>query len=110
MVIGALKIVLHIGNSGDLKNKRKIARAIIDRVRSRFNAAAAEVGANELWQRLELGFAVCGNEITRVREQLSNIRRQIESLALADIVDVRMEIANFKDMSWSGEYETENFL
>jgi uncharacterized protein YlxP (DUF503 family) len=110
MVVGALKIVLHISNSADLKSKRKIARAIIDRVRSRFNTAAAEVGANDSWQRLELGFAVCGNEIARVQEQLRNIRRQIESLALADIVDARMDIANLKDMTWTGEYDAESFL
>jgi uncharacterized protein YlxP (DUF503 family) len=103
MVIGALKIVLHMNESGGLKDKRKIAHSIIGKVRSRFNTAAAEVGANELWQRLELGFAVCGNETARVQEQMRNIRRQIESLALAELADVRMEIINLKDMAWAGE-------
>jgi uncharacterized protein YlxP (DUF503 family) len=109
MVVGALKIVLHVTDAGGLKSKRKAARSIVDRVRSRFNAAAAEVGSNDLWQRLELGFAVCGNEVTRVREQMRNIIRQVESLALAELVDVRMEIMNFKDMTWSGEFDQEDF-
>jgi uncharacterized protein YlxP (DUF503 family) len=109
MIVGALKIVLHVSDAGELKSKRKVARSIIDRVRSRFNAAAAEVGSNDLWQRLELGFVVCGNETTRVREQIRNIRRQVESSALAELVDVRMEIMNLKDMTWSGNFAAEDF-
>lgn len=104
MVVGALKIVLHVGYSGGLKPKRKVARSILDKVRAKFNTAAAEVGSNDLWQRLEIGFAVCGNEISQVEEQMRNIARFVESMALAEVVDVRLEVFNLKEMTWIGEY------
>ena len=105
MVVGALKIILHVGNSGGLKSKRKVARSLLDKVRAKFNAAAAEVDANDLWQRLEVGFCVCGNEVAQVREQMRNIARYVDNLGLAEVTDVRMEIMNLKDMTWAEQME-----
>ena len=78
-----------------------MVRSILDRVRARFNAAASEVGGNDLWQRLELGFAVCANRPDHVERQLRRIQGFIERLALAEVVDVRVELVNLKDMAWA---------
>lgn len=110
MVAGALKMVLHVGHAGGLKPKRKAARSIIDKVRARFNAAAAEVGGNDLWQRLELGFCVCGNDIAQVEDQMRNIARFVENTAQAEVVDVRLEVFNLKEMTWLGQYRTKDGL
>lgn len=108
MVVGALVMTLHLPEAGSLKTKRKVVRSLTDRVRAKFNAAAAEVGSNDLWQRLELGFAVCGNQTGHVSRQLDEIERFVERLALAEVVDVRVEVMNLKDMAWapsvSGNY------
>lgn len=108
MVVGALVMTLHLPEAGSLKTKRKVVRSLLDRVRAKFNAAAAEVGSNELWQRLELGFTVCGNQTDHVGRQLDEIERFVERLALAEVVDVRLEVMNLKDMAWapsvSGKY------
>ena len=101
MVLGALKLTLHLGEAGNLKAKRKVVRSITDRVRAKFNSAAAEVGSNELWQRLELGFCVCGNESRHVQNQLEEITRFVERLALAEVADVRVEVMTLKDMTWA---------
>jgi len=94
-------MTLHLGESGGLKPKRKVVRSITDRVRAKFNAAVSEVGANDLWQRLELGFAVCSNQSAHVERQLDEIGRFVERLALAEVVDVRVELMNLKDMTWA---------
>ena len=101
MVIGALMMTLHVQDSGGLKAKRKVMRSLTDRVRAKFNAAACEVGGNDLWQRLELGFAVCGNQPAHVQAQLDEIGRYVERMALAEVVDVRVEVMNLKDMAWA---------
>ena len=94
-------MTLHLPEAGSLKVKRKVVRALTDRVRSRFNAAACEVGANELWQRLELGFAVCANQVSHVDNQMDEITRFVERLALAEVTDVRREVMNLKEMTWA---------
>lgn len=96
-----MTITLHLGQGGSLKDKRKVVRSLTDRVRARFNAAAAEIGSQDLWQRIELGFSVCGNEPAHVDSQLGSIRRFVERLALAEITDVRLELINLKEMTWA---------
>lgn len=101
MVIGALQITLHLAYATSLKAKRKVLRAITDRTRAKFNVAVAETGSNDLWQRIELGFAACGNDQAHVERQLDRIEEFVDSLGLAEIVDVRLEVMNLKDMAWA---------
>lgn len=100
MVVGALKITLHLPQVGGLKPKRKVVRSIKDRVAARFKVAVAEVGAQDLWQRIELGFAFCGNDGGHVRNQIDTVARFVESLGLAEVVDVRIEVMHLKEMAW----------
>lgn len=109
MVVGALQLTLHAPEAAGLKAKRKVVRSLLGRVRAKFNVAAAEVGANDLWQRLELGFSVCGNQTGHVEHQLDEITRFVERLALAEVVDVRIEIMNLKDMTWAPEASGPDF-
>ena len=101
MVVGAMTMTLHMGQASSLKAKRKVVRSITDRVRAKFNAAVAEVGGQDLWQRIELGFTVCGNQASHAENQLEAIRRFVERLALAEITDVRLELVNLKEMTWA---------
>lgn len=101
MVVGALMMTLHVQGAFDLKAKRKVTRSVLDRVRARFNAAASELGSGDLWQRLELGFAVCSNEVAHAQAQMDEIGRFVERLALAEVVDVRQEVLSLKDMTWA---------
>ena len=101
MVVGALKLILHLDGAGSLKAKRKVVRSITDRTRAKFNVSVSEVGANDLWQRIELGFAVCANQHGFVEKQLAEVGRFVERLALAEIVDERIEVMSLKDMTWA---------
>ena len=101
MVVGALNMTLFLPEGNNLKSKRKVVRSILDRTRAKFNVAAAEVGANDLWQRLELGFAVCANQTGHAEKQMEEILRFVERLALAEVMDVRVEVMNLKDMTWA---------
>ena len=94
MVIGTLKIVLLVHDNRSLKGKRKIVRSMVDRVKNRFNVAVAEVGANDLWQRIELGVCTVGNDRRHVDASLAHVLSFLESLYLAEIVETDMEVLN----------------
>jgi len=94
MVVGALKIVLVIHDNRSLKGKRKVVRSIVDRIKHRFNVAVAEVGANDLWQRIEIGICTVGNDRRHVDASLTNVLSFTESLYLAEIVDSQLDILN----------------
>jgi len=92
MVVGLVKITLRLHDCRSLKGKRKVVKSMIGRIRNRFNISAAEVGANNIHQRAEIGFALVGNSGQRVNAQLDKLLNMAHDLALAEIIDSEMEI------------------
>jgi uncharacterized protein YlxP (DUF503 family) len=108
MVVGVCRMTLLLGEGHSLKAKRSVLNRIKDRVRHRFNVAIAEVGSNDLWQRIELGLAVTGNDGGHVNSQLDKVRCFIISLGLAEVVDTWTEILHFNDGFREGEMAQES--
>lgn len=94
MVIGALKVVFFLSDNQSLKGKRKVVKSMVDRVKARFNVSIAEVGANDMWQKIELGISAVGNDRRFVDASLNTVLSYLDSLQLAAIVDTEMEILN----------------
>ena len=94
MVVGILRIELHLYDNRSLKGKRKIVKSMVEKTKHKFNAAIAEVGSNDKWQKIELGVCTVGNDRRHVDTSLTNILTFLESLGLAEIVDSQMEIFN----------------
>lgn len=95
MVVGVCQIDLIIHNNHSLKGKRQVLKAIIERVKNRFNVSAAEVGDNDVWQRSQIGLCVVGNDSSHINGILDKAINFIESLHLAEIIDHRIEIVNY---------------
>ncbi len=86
MVIGVARLSLHLPGNGSLKGKRKVMRSLIDRVKSRFNAAVAEVDDMDLHQRGTIGVTVISNEAPHADSQIQTIVRFVaESVELIDV-------------------------
>ena len=94
MVVGTLKLSLYINNNHSLKEKRKIVKSVVARVRNKFNVSVAEVGSNDKWQMIELGISAVGNDRRFVNSSLDTILSFLESLYLGEIVDSSLEILN----------------
>jgi hypothetical protein len=94
MVVGTLIIEFHLHDNRSLKGKRKVVRSMVDKVKHKFNAAVAEIGSNDKWQKIELGISTVGNDRRHVDASLNNILAYLESLYVAEIVDSRAEIMN----------------
>lgn len=87
MVVGIVRIELHVPAAGSLKDKRHVVRSIKDRIAARVPAAVAEVDHLELWQRAALGVAVVAADGARVRELLEQVRRIVDGAYEAQVVD-----------------------
>jgi uncharacterized protein YlxP (DUF503 family) len=94
MVVGTLKVALMLHDNRSLKGKRKVVRSIIDRAKNKFNVSVAEVGSNDLWQRIELGFSAVANDRRHVDASLANVMSFLESMHLAEILDYETDIIN----------------
>ncbi|WP_031514978.1 DUF503 domain-containing protein [Desulfofalx alkaliphila] len=92
MVVGTLTVELFVGQASTLKDKRRVLRSILDRVRAKYNVSIAEVDRQDTWQRATLGVACVSNETAHVQSVLSKVARFIESLGIAEVISLYTEI------------------
>ena len=92
MIIAAVMITLVIPENDSLKGKRRVVKSLIERVRHKFEAAVAEVGDNDLWQKARIGVALVGNDSQLLDTRLQQIMKFIENQYLAEIIDSQVEL------------------
>lgn len=92
MVVGVLTMKLFLGEANSLKEKRKVIKSIIDRIRARFNVSVAEVGEQNTWQRSTIGVSFVSCEQARVQQVLAAVARFVEAQGTVQIIDYQMEL------------------
>ena len=92
MVVGVGTVVLRLHDCNSLKEKRKVVKAAIGRIRSHFNVSAAEVGANDVLHQARIGVAAVGNDGGVVNAKIDKIFNLVEEMGLAEVIDTEMEI------------------
>jgi len=92
MIIVAAMITLVIPENDSLKGKRRVIKSIIERVRHKFDAAVAEVGDNDLWQKARIGVALVGNDSQLLNTRLQQIMTFMENQHLVEIIDSQVEL------------------
>jgi uncharacterized protein YlxP (DUF503 family) len=93
MNVGICRIKLHISQSRSLKDKRRIVKSIVSRLRNQYNISIAEVDDQDLWQLVTLGISCVSNHNQHVDEILSRVIGFITSnYPELEIVDHQTEI------------------
>ncbi len=92
MVVGFGIITFRLHDCRSLKGKRKIVKAISNRICRHFNVAVAEVGSNDIHQKAEIGFALVGNDKKLVNSKMDKILNLAYDLMLAEVIDTETEI------------------
>ena len=93
MVIGILRLTLHLPNSGSLKAKRQVVRGLLQRLRNQFQVAAAEVGERDRWQLAELAIVCVSAEASHADEVIAHALTFVErTTGEALVADVRTEL------------------
>ena len=97
MVVGLLRITLHVPEAHSLKERRSAVRRAVERVRARFDVAIAEVGDMTHWQLATLAVAAVSNDRAHVNEVLDKVTRTIAGAGAALITHREMEIQSYGD-------------
>src|SRR5437763_16785190 len=104
MVVGILRLTLHVQGASSLKDKRQVVRKVVDRLRSRFNVAVGEVGENDIWQRAVIGIAGGSNDHSCGNEILDKCAGDTGDVA--EIPDREMEIETYSGQKSDGSGQT----
>lgn len=92
MVVGVATVELYIHGAGSLKDKRRVVRRVLDRVRNRFPVSAAEVDHLDLHQRATIGMAVVNNDGRQADSVLNKALSFVEEMHLAEVIGTELEI------------------
>jgi uncharacterized protein YlxP (DUF503 family) len=94
MVIGYGVLIFYLHDSRSLKAKRSVVKAIVGQIRNHFNASVAEVGAQDMHQRAEIGFALAGSDHQLINTKMDKLVNFAEDLGLAQMIDTETEIVH----------------
>jgi hypothetical protein len=92
MVVGVGHIVFRIHQCRSLKEKRKVVKAIVARIRNHFNASVAEVADNDIYQRVVIGISLVGSDRRMINAKLDKVFNFADGLGLAEMIDSQLEI------------------
>jgi len=84
------KLTFWIPDSYSLKDKRRIARSLIERTRNRFNASVAEVDTQDIHRTLTVGVAVVSGNAARAKDYMDDIIRYMEGNSDAELTNIEL--------------------
>ena len=79
MVVGLATVTLQLHEAASLKDKRRVVKSVIDRLRPRFNVAIAEVDSHEVWGTVTLGIACVSTDGAHAHAMLEKVVRTIDN-------------------------------
>jgi len=92
LIIGVLTLELHMGEANSLKDKRRIIKSLIARIKNRYNVSVAEVGEHDLWQRSTIGISFVSSEQSHVHQVFASVVKFVEALGTVLITNYQTEI------------------
>jgi uncharacterized protein YlxP (DUF503 family) len=87
VTIGLCTIELFIPAAQSLKDKRRVLKSLIQRLRNRHNISVAEVEHQDLWQRSGIAIAAVASSQKPIDALFQGILREIESALPGHIVN-----------------------
>ena len=94
MVIGCCSIKFYLHGNNSLKGKRRVVRAIKDRLKNDFNVSVTEVGDQDVWQNLHIGISAVGSNRPYMDGLISKVVDAIDKMNLAEMVNCKTETLN----------------
>lgn len=92
MFIGVLGIEFRLHGNESLKDKRRVANSLKQKVRNTFNVSIAEVGSEDDMGRLALAVVSVSNERRHLESRLTKCLSMIEAVCPEELVYSEMEI------------------
>lgn len=92
MVIGSLRVRLHIPGANSLKDKRSVLKKTINRLRTHHNCAVAEVDDQDVWRSAVLAIVTVYAQRDQVESLFSMIMRDLTTAADFEVVDQHTEL------------------
>lgn len=92
MVVGVLTLELFMAEAASLKGKRRIIKSLLEKMKSRFNVAVAEVDQQDRWQHSTVGVTCITNDAAHAHQMMASVIQFIERIGTVEIIDIQTEL------------------
>lgn len=86
------RIRLELPGVTSLKEKRRILKSLLTRLRNDFNLSIAEVGRNDVLRQAELGAAIVANDSAFAHQVMDKVINRIAAGSNAILADYALEL------------------
>lgn len=94
MIVGVVRIELHIPQARSLKDKRQVIKSLVHKISHRFNVSVSEIDHHELWQIGTIAVAHVARRQADVEKLLRNVAAFGEGVSGGEIVRSTYEFYN----------------
>jgi len=103
LYVGLAKLALVIPGTSSLKEKRSVVQKLKSRTVNRMaQVSIAEIGAQDVHQRIELGIAIVGSDYASADANLQSAIALVTGLGLGELIDDQREVVMFGDELGAG--------
>ncbi|MCB9743870.1 MAG: DUF503 domain-containing protein [Alphaproteobacteria bacterium] len=103
MRVAAMRLVYRVPGARSLKDKRRAANRIRDRVRAHFDVAISEVELLDVHGTLVFGVAAVGNDGRVLESLMERVTEHIDQLYVAERIERRVSVTRFEgQLPWEG--------
>lgn len=92
MVVGALRITLHIPWAGSLKDKRSVVKSAKDRLHREHLVAVAEVDSHDAPTTAVIAVAACATDGKRAAATLDRVTDKLRTMTDAQVASVERRV------------------
>lgn len=92
MVIGICTIEMFFPNLQSLKEKRRVLKSMLAKLRQKYNVSVAEIDDHDKWQKTTLAAACVSNDSGFIYGVLNRIVKELENEKEGYLINYNVEI------------------
>ncbi len=92
MRITSLKVELFLKESQSLKDKRRVVKSLIERIKNRYNVSISQIDNDDSLKKSIIGIVIVSNDAKFNDQQLKEVLNFIESNPLVLIVKSELSV------------------
>lgn len=92
MVVGVLTLELLLSGSDSLKDKRKVLKSLLERLKHRFNVSVAEVGRQDNRKYSTVGISAVSGDMAHMHSILDTVVRFVENHNGVEVISMEKEL------------------
>lgn len=91
MQLGVMTIDLYVRQSQSLKDKRRVVKALKERLRAKYNISIAEIDHQDSKKQATIALAMIGSDAAYVQGALESIRKELFVVPDAEVGRIEIE-------------------